>query len=267
MTKPVDNLPFEQLSAYMDGELPEAEVRFLQRRLEHDAELRGQWTRMHLAANCLKNQAWRPMEGRLCRQVATGIAEATPSRRQRPLLRWALAASVAALAVLFAPRLLHNADTVDSAGVLASAAPAAPAPEHILASPASADLVATRPTAAVTAPPPPTTGAPATPANGSDLLAANAPAPARESPMPLNAQSPSDFPLVTSGDKRGWPKSELLGAGSDPALEAYLVRHNQMLANDGLGGFVPYVDVVARDQSGTPPPVDAASADAGADQQ
>jgi hypothetical protein len=26
-----------------------------------------------------------------------------------------------------------------------------------------------------------------------------------------------------------------------------LVRHNQMIANDGLSGFVPYVDVVATD--------------------
>ena len=40
--------------------------------------------------------------------------------------------------------------------------------------------------------------------------------------------------------------SGLPGAANDPQLEAYLVRHNQMLANGGLGGFVPYVDVVAR---------------------
>lgn len=266
MTTPVDNLLLEQLSAYMDGELPEAEARFLQRRLEHDAELRGQWMRLHLAANCLKNQAWQPMDGRLCQQVAAGTADGHPVRRPRPLLRWAMAASVAALAVLFAPRLMHNADSLDNARVVARTAPAATAPEHILASPASADLVAVRPTATVVATPA-ASGAPAMPGNGSDLLAANAPAPARESPMPLEAQSPSDFPLVTSGDKRGWPKSELLGAGSDPALEAYLVRHNQMLANDGLGGFVPYVDVVARDQSGMAPPADAASGDAGADQQ
>jgi hypothetical protein len=41
----------------------------------------------------------------------------------------------------------------------------------------------------------------------------------------------------------------VVGGSSDPAIEAYLVRHNQMLANDGLGGFVPYVDVVANGQS------------------
>ena len=53
---------------------------------------------------------------------------------------------------------------------------------------------------------------------------------------------------------------------SDPSLEAYLVRHNQMLANDGLGGFVPYVDVVARDPaSAQDSDQDAPAADAGAD--
>jgi negative regulator of sigma E activity len=76
MTKPVDNLLFEQLSAFMDGELPEAEARFLQRRLEHDAELRGQWSRMQVAASCLKGQDWRPMAERLCGQVAGAVAEA-----------------------------------------------------------------------------------------------------------------------------------------------------------------------------------------------
>jgi hypothetical protein len=259
MTKPVDNLLFEQLSAFMDGELPEAEARFLQRRLEHDAELRGQWSRMQVAASCLKGQDWRPMAERLCGQVAGAVAEATPARRQRPLLRWAMAASVAALAVLFAPRLMHSADTASDVAI---AIPAASAPDRTLASPASADLVAVRSPAAVA----PAAQAP-TPAAapGADLLAAAAPAPARETPLPLDVQSPSEFPLLANGDKRAWPKSEMLGAGSDPALEAYLVRHNQMLANDGLGGFVPYVDVVARDQTGVAPPADSAADNLGDD--
>ena len=58
-------------------------------------------------------------------------------------------------------------------------------------------------------------------------------------------QSPADFPLTESGASRTWPRAELPGAANDPSIEAYLVRHNQMLANDGLGGFVPYVDVVS----------------------
>ena len=76
------------------------------------------------------------------------------------------------------------------------------------------------------------------------VLIASAPISKAVSPLPLDSQSPTDFPLVDTGQKR-WPRSALVSAGNDPALEAYLVRHNQMLANDGLSGFVPYVDVVA----------------------
>ena len=43
------------------------------------------------------------------------------------------------------------------------------------------------------------------------------------------------------------------------------MRHNQMLANDGLGGFVPYVDVVARDPAFTQD--GGSAADAGAEPQ
>jgi hypothetical protein len=58
--------------------------------------------------------------------------------------------------------------------------------------------------------------------------------------------SPETFPLNVSSEKKAWPRSPV-NANSDPALEAYLVRHNQMMAQDGMGGFVPYVDVVAQD--------------------
>jgi hypothetical protein len=76
-------------------------------------------------------------------------------------------------------------------------------------------------------------------------------APRSESPLPLDSQSPVDFPLVETAVQKSWPRSPL-AAGNDPAMEAYLVRHNQMLAPDGLGGFVPYVDVVSSDKAGDP---------------
>ena len=84
--------------------------------------------------------------------------------------------------------------------------------------------------------------------------------------MPLDSYSPADFPLAENGDRRSWPRSQVLMGRSDPSLEAYLVRHNQMLANDGLGGFVPYVDVVARDPASSQDGDEsAAPANAGAD--
>jgi len=192
------------------------------------------------------------MSDSLADRVQAGIGQSVPKRSPRPMVRWAVAASVAALAVVFAPRLMQgNAPVIAvSAPQTHSPAPAlAPAADHILASPSSADLVAMREPSASGA------VAAATPAARSardaDFIASNPKASAKESPMPLSAQSPTDFPLIDSGDKRRWPKSELIGAANDPAIEAYLVRHNQMLANDGLGGFVPYVDVVSSEQPAT----------------
>ena len=226
----------EQLSALMDGELPEAQARFLRRRLEHDAELRAAWSRMQLASSCLKGHRVRPMA------LDCAAIHAGEGARRRPLLGWAVAASVAVLAVALAPRFADapGADPVAPTVLAASSTP------RLLPSPAAADLVAVRTGAeragaeAVAAPvpmdPPPAAGA----------LAATPSETVTSSPLSLASDSPTDFPLVDTGDKR-WPRSGLGATGGDPALEAYLVRHNQMLAADALGGVGPYVDVVARD--------------------
>jgi hypothetical protein len=156
-----------------------------------------------------------------------------------------MAASVAALALLMAPKLLPPSPTPEPATI---AEVPAPSMDHLIPTPGSADLVALRAQAATPAPATPVAAPtdPETPA----LLAAAEPS-ELASPRPLDnpsVDSPADFPLADTGVARRWPRSELVGASSDPALEAYLVRHNQMLANDGLGGFVPYVDVVANGQ-------------------
>lgn len=259
MNDPNDTLS-EQLSAYIDGELPEAEARFLQRRLEHDAELRAKWARMQVISTCIKGQPWQPMSAGLSTRINAELAQAAlPAARQHPLLRWAVAASIAALAVIFAPRLMQENNS--GSATVATAATSATAPDHVLASPAAADLIALNP--AERAPlAPVATAATAPPLSDHDLIASNPTSSSKASPMPLSAESPASFPLVDSGSERKWPRSALVGATNDPALEAYLVRHNQMLANDGLGGFVPYVDVVASDQSPT-----ARAAEDGADQQ
>ena len=261
MTIPTETLA-EQLSAFMDGELPEAEARFLRRRLEHDEELRCKWARMHVSSACMKGQPWQPMPAALSGRVAAGLAGAVAVPAERPLLRWAMLASVAALAVLFVPRLVNQGERAPAA---ISASASGPAVDHILASPASADLVALRP---ASDPAPRADRAVAgSAASVSDFIKGNPGATAQESPLPLSAQSPTEFPLLDSASKRSWPRSELIAGANDPAIEAYLVRHNQMLANDGLGGFVPYLDVVARDPSATVPEQDVSTRDAGANQQ
>ena len=52
------------------------------------------------------------------------------------------------------------------------------------------------------------------------------------------------FPLAESA-ARPWPRSPL--ATDDSQLEAYLVGHNTLMAEDGVAGFMPYVDVVVQD--------------------
>ncbi len=237
---PADAQVREQLSAWLDGELPDAQARFLQRRLEHDPALRARWGRMQVAASCMRNQPWMPMAPNLLARVSDALAAgaaASPARRSGTW-RWAVAASVAALVVILVPRFGSDARP-DLAQITQ------PRP---VASLATADLVATRPTmpaasAVATAPASSDRGG-----AGTSLLAVandrRLVIPRQESPMPLASNSPADFPLVDTGEKR-WPRSELAVQGNDPALEAYLVRHNQMIASDGLSGFVPYIDVVA----------------------
>lgn len=248
MSKSQDDV-IEQLSAFMDGELPEAEARFLLRRLEHDAGLREAWARMQLGAQCLHAQAWQPVAAGFAERVAAGIGAEPAAAARRPLLRWAVAASVAALALVMGPRMLQP--TAAPAPAFAEA-PAA-ADEMRIPSPASADLVAMRRPSPASAPAP---TAPARDVADAPLVATTSSASDRASPLPLSATaeaSPSDFPLVETGEERRWPRSDLASADSDPSIEAYLVRHNQMMASDGLGGFVPYVDVVSTPQAGSAP--------------
>jgi len=238
----------EQLSAYMDGELPDAEARFLLRRLEHDEELRAAWTRMQLASQCLRAQPWRTMDAAFADRVAASLADA-PAAHNRNWMRWAVAASVLALGLVMAPHFRATPATPAPA-TLADVAPGSTATDHLVASPASADLVAERPA-------PRAAGALAAPeasvrSDDAPLVAAVEPSD-RASPLPLDpaaaaADSPTSFPLVDTGEQRSWPRSEVVNASSDPSIEAYLVRHNQMIAEDGLGGFVPYVDVVSNSQ-------------------
>lgn len=252
----------EQLSALMDGELSEDEARFLRRRLEGDPELRAKWERLHLASDCMKGHPLRLMSPAVSAGVDAGIVAAPAGKTRRPLLRWAMAASVAALALLFAPQLMRT-QPPEATDALAESS--TPDPVRIVPSPASADLVALAAPARGSESRAVASSAQATPAVP-DFIEHARQTSAESSPVPLSAESPADFPLVDSGEKRTWPRSELPGADSDPSIEAYLVRHNQMIAGDGMGGFVPYVDVVASDSAASASDPETSSPDAGTSQ-
>jgi negative regulator of sigma E activity len=97
-----------QLSALIDGELPLDEARFLLRRLDHDADLRGCWERWQLCGDVLGGRVGVYARDSLSTRVTVAVAaESTATRAPVPGdRRWwrlgggaALAASVAMIAL------------------------------------------------------------------------------------------------------------------------------------------------------------------------
>lgn len=207
----IDDRLKEQLSAWLDGELPPDEARFLQRRLDHDPALRAQFERWQLASACLRGQPVRLMPAGFADRVNVRLA---PARARWP---WFASAAAAVLMVALLPNMLATdaGRGLPPAGDLAAASGTAPA-----ATPASP-------------------GTPTLPATTLPELAPVALAPS--SPLP----SVRDFPLTSPMAGRPWPRSPVVAG--ERSLQAYLVRHNALAAGDGVGGFLPYVDVVTQE--------------------
>ncbi len=196
----------EQLSAWLDGELPADEARFLQRRLDNDPALRAQFERWQLASACLRGQPVRLMPADFAGRVQ---AECVPAATARARWPWFASAAAAMLAVAMLPSLLAPDGTrglpPPSSGLAGSSDPVPP------------------------------------------VLPALAPAPEAPS-SPLMAVR--DFPLSDPVGRKPWPRSPVVAG--DRSIDSYLVRHNALAAGDGVGGFMPYVDVVTQDAEGGP---------------
>jgi negative regulator of sigma E activity len=225
----------EQLSAWMDGELSREEAKFLERRLQHDEALQTMYARLQMASASMKGHSARLMPNTLCDNVRQALADesASPSKSRKPLFAWAAAASMAFAALLFVPGMMNN--KAQNTQPTFAASSQSVSPTDTTPTFASADLIANTPDAVSTS-----------------IVASSATATKVNATNPAvietasSVVSPETFPLNISSAKKTWPRSAV-NANSDPALEAYLVRHNQMMAQDGMGGFVPYVDVVAQD--------------------
>ena len=102
----------EQLSAWMDGELPEEEVPLLLRRLEEDRDLRLRLQRYQLVRDALKGGLPEMINYQMADRVDAEIRKETLDMGQipdevsaskswmRPLMGTAVAASVAVLAIV-----------------------------------------------------------------------------------------------------------------------------------------------------------------------
>jgi negative regulator of sigma E activity len=119
----------EQISALIDGELPEDEVGLLVRRLERDPLLRGAFGRYVLAGEALRSPG-SPLAGQgFAARVSAAIEDdvaATPasdaeapqrSRWRRPALATAVAASAAVAAVLLVGRGSQEAGQIAQASL------------------------------------------------------------------------------------------------------------------------------------------------------
>ncbi|MGH8107964.1 MAG: sigma-E factor negative regulatory protein [Arenimonas sp.] len=230
----LDDKICEQLSAWMDGELSKEEAMFLERRLQHDEALQAMYARLQMGSACMKGHSARLMPASLCVNIKQALAEeVSPKKSRKPLFAWAAAASMAFAAIVFIPGMMQDTTKVDPEFAVNPETSVAPATAPSFA---SADLIADATSAVSTSVTaiPSTTATDVTPVTDSAMVET------------AGVQSPEDFELNVSTEKKTWPRSPV-NANSDPALEAYLVRHNQMMAQDGMGGFVPYVDVVAQD--------------------
>lgn len=131
----------EQLSAFLDGELPEPESALLLKRLERDDELRGALSRYSLIGAVLRSDGDVPAARQVAARVSAAIArEPSPGgiairwRRRRALARsiagLGVAASVATASILLAPSLGTQVATAPAAVVAQQAeAPVLPVAE------------------------------------------------------------------------------------------------------------------------------------------
>jgi negative regulator of sigma E activity len=149
----------EQLSAFLDGELPEPESALLLKRLERDDDLRGALSRYSLIGAVLRSDGDVPAARQVAARVSAAIAREPagrmavaafqPAALLRPAAGLAVAAGVAALSLLLMQRfdtkdpgqpepiLAQVADTpVESVSVITEPAEA---PSRSYTTPAAAD--------------------------------------------------------------------------------------------------------------------------------
>jgi sigma-E factor negative regulatory protein RseA len=135
----------EQLSAFLDGELPEPESALLLKRLERDDDLRGALSRYSLIGAVLRSDGDVPAARQVAARVSAAIAREPAGRMavasfrsaalMRPLAGLAVAAGVAALALMLVPRF-DATDPGQLAPVLAQVADTPVEPVTAAADPA-----------------------------------------------------------------------------------------------------------------------------------
>jgi len=111
----------ENLSAGMDGELSKEELRFLLRRLDHDASLQQAWSRYHVARDGLRRELSPLASSDFASRVMLAVEQegvAVQQGKRRHWLHWsaggAIAAGVAVAALMVAQPTGSGSDRLSS---------------------------------------------------------------------------------------------------------------------------------------------------------
>jgi negative regulator of sigma E activity len=223
-----------QLSALMDGAVSPDEARFLLRRLQHDEELAGCWTRWQLCGDVLRGHASALVPAGFSQRVANAIAAETrqpthagPTIASR-WARWgggaALAASVAVIA-LFVSRQLPDSQTptTPASAQIATTAPTTTPTKPIPASPSAPDTAAQLAAAVAVADVP--RRAVRRSRGQSQRAAVRTPARASQAQVAIAGSAPAQanpFAPSTVISTRPWPRALLPNA---PASGAFTVEY------------------------------------------
>jgi len=115
----------ENLSAWMDGELEDQQVRQLPQQLKRDAELRGIWDCYHLIGDALRGVQGPDLCAKICARLDAEPTVLAPQRRgTAEKLRWiALSAAASIAAVAFVGWMALSGVQLDSLQVAAIPAP------------------------------------------------------------------------------------------------------------------------------------------------
>jgi hypothetical protein len=217
----------------MDGAVSPDEARFLLRRLQHDEDLAGCWTRWQLCGDVLRGHASAIVPAGFSQRVASAIAAEAgrPAHAGSSVAsRWArwgggaaLAASVAVIA-LFVSRQMPDAQTpMPASAQVAATAPATTPAKPIPASPSAPDTAAQLAAAVAVADVP--RRAVRRSRGQSQRAAMRAPVRAPQAQVAIAASAPAQAnPFAPSSviQSRPWPRALLPNA---PASGAFTVEY------------------------------------------
>lgn len=243
----------QQLSALMDGALLPDEARFLLRRLQHDEELAGCWTRWQLCGDVMRGQASMLLPTDFAQRVAQAIvadAGAGTTRRGSAASTWAhwgggaaLAASVAVLALFVTRQAPEARISVDPPSAIVAQTPVAPMPAPSAVMPAPPmpvpDPAATQVATAIAMAAVPRRMAARRSRGQSQRAAIRTAARANEPQVAVATSVPAPanpFAMHTAGQSRPWPRALL---PESPVSGGFNVDYNNIATSPSFYPFAP----------------------------